>query len=189
MSGKALGLKLIRFNKGSIIRPETVAFNKFEPIPGVNSIPVKQQSLIPQTFVLPQKSDIATPSIYLVTYLGTGPANSKTISNITWGSPRLVAPDGMLVSFEGIMIERTEFETLGNRCDLIVESYQKSFATPNPDNSFTGADYVLLNTPAPQIRNQNVTYFSINSCRKKVLSYKYNVVSGECEIKYSKWLD
>ena len=190
MSGKARKQILIQFNKGTMLKPETVAFKKFESIPSVNSIPTDQQTLIPETFVLPRNSHIAAPSQNLVTYLGIGPAKAKTYSNIVWDSPNLVAPDGTLVSFEGKMFERTEFETRsGNRCELMVDSYHKSFATPNPDQSFTGADYVLLKKPAPQIKNENVTYFTINGCRKKVISYKYNVVSGECVLKYSKLLD
>jgi hypothetical protein len=187
---RVMPIRTIRFHRGTMLRPETVAFQKFEIIPSVNSIPAEQQSLIPATFVLPKNSHIAAPSQNLVTYLGREPEKSKTYSIIMWDFPVLVAPDGTLVSFEGRMFERTEFQTrFGNRCELMVESYHQSFATPNPDKSFTGADYVLLNNPAPRIKNQNVTYFSINGCRKKVISYEYNVVSGECVIKYSKWFD
>lgn len=102
-----------------------------------------------------------------------------------WDSPVLVLPDLML--FEGRIFERTGFKTRdGKKCELMVEAYHQSFATQNPDKSYTSADFVLLNTPVPKLINQHVTYFSIDGVKKEVISYKYNVVSGKCSIKYRK---
>jgi hypothetical protein len=189
MSGKGKlcdpATKTIAFNKGSFLKPNTVAFQKFESIPGRGVIPPELQALIPENFVLPAQSHTAVPTHNLVTYSGVGPENSKTSSNIVWDSPVLVLPG--LMSFGGRIFERTGFKTRsGENCELMVEGYHQSFTTPNPDKSYTSADFVLLSNPLPKLINQLVTYFSIDGVVKEVISYKYDVGSGKCSIKYKK---
>lgn len=93
--------------------------------------------------------------------------------------------DGSLVSFEGMSQEHTRFVWKGEECLLTVDFYQTFFTTPNNDNTLTKAEHILLKNPRPIITAERVTFFSIGSVRKRVVSYNYDVVSGICEIKYT----
>lgn len=83
MSGKGKlcdpATKTIALNRGSFLRPNTVAFQKLESIPGRDVIPTEQQALIPEEFVLPAKSHTGVPTHNFVTYSGVGPENSKIL--------------------------------------------------------------------------------------------------------------
>jgi hypothetical protein len=182
-------INTITFNKGTYLKPNTVAFKQYENIPGINSIPKDQQSLIPNVFVLPQKDSTNLSTDNIVTYLGEGSSHARTFGHYLWGpivreeqEQNLTRPDFVL--FEGAADEYTEFHWKGLQCGLAVNFYQRVYTTANPDKGFTSADHVLLRDPAPEIKAERVDYFKIGGKRKKVVSYKHDVVSGNCEIKY-----
>ncbi len=182
-------IKTITFHKGTYLKPSTVAFSKYENIPSINSVPEDQQPLIPNVFVLPQKESTNLSTDNIVTYFGGGSSHARTFGHYLWGpilgqeqEQNLTRPEFVL--FGGIADEYTEFHWKGIPCDLVVNFYQKVYTTANPDKNFTSADHVLLSDPAPVLSAESVTFFSIGGVKKRVTSYKYDVVSGKCEIKY-----
>jgi hypothetical protein len=84
--------------------------------------------------------------------------------------------------------ESTEFTSKnGNKYFFRVEYLMVLHTIPNPDPlTNTTGPYIIVKTPLPVIKHENVTYFSVNDAKKDIRSYRYNVATGNCKITYYK---
>jgi hypothetical protein len=180
-------VKTITFNKGSILSHSSATVLKYINLPGVDLLTPEVTQGIPDHLVIPSNTNIYDSYSLLIKYKGEDGCN--TLNESEWFESETTVVEGVsMFVFNLIVRESTEFTSKnGNKYFFRVEYRMVLHTIPNSDPlTNTTGPYIIVKTPLPVIKHENVTYFSVNDAKKDIRSYRYNVATGNCKITYYK---